>query len=196
MKRRQTHGAWAFGGVELGVAAALAVAVAVLMVAFFTGSDGLVSDIARVVGSFQAHPPQSEADSITMIEDGPSVCCEGFYTGGRVALAVVLLGGIPLAVVGFVLARRTDLTDSNPWTTRWKTLVQSCLVFQLMNFALSGFLAAIAFYTFTSVGPFDMGMSGLLVFLVANVAMSALAVRAWRTVQRSVRASEDFGIGR
>jgi len=74
--------------------------------------------------------------------------------------------------------------------------VRWCLVFQLVNLALAGFLTVMVLCTLTSFGPLDIGVSGLTVFLVANVSMSAFAVRAWRTVQRSLRASEDLGIGR
>jgi len=191
MKRRPTQESWAFRGVEFAVPAVMAVAAVTLLFAFVTSSDVLVSDIARVVSSFAAEQPRP-----TLIADAPSVCCEGFYAGGLLALVGVLLGGIPLAVVGFVLARRTDRTGSSSWTTPWTLVVQSCLVFQLMNLALAGFLVVIALYTFTPVGPFVIGMSGLLVFLLANVATSALAVPAWRIVQRSLRSHEDLGIGR
>jgi len=194
LKRRQAQGSQPSVVAELWLPTALAVAVVVLMVAFVAGSDGLVSDIARVVGSFQAHPPQSEAGGL--IDDAPSVCCEGFYAGGRLALAAVLLGGIPLAVVGLVFGRRTDRTRVSTWTTRWEPLVRWCLVFQLVNLALAGFLAVLVLGTLESFGPLVIGVPVLAVFLVANVAMSALAVRAWRTVQRSVRAGEDLGIGR
>jgi len=101
LNRRRAHGSQRSLGVELGVPAALAVSAVVLMVAFVAGSDGLVSDIARVVASFEARRPESEAGGLTIVDDAPSVCCEGFYAGGRRALAGVLLGGIPLAVVGW-----------------------------------------------------------------------------------------------
>jgi hypothetical protein len=155
-----------------------------------------VSDIAHVVGSFQAGQPQSEPGSLGMNMDGPSVCCEGFYAGGRLALAVVLLGGIPLAVMGLVSARRTDRVGGISWATRWEPLVRWCLVFQVMNLALAGFLALVVLYTRTSSGPLVIGTSVLTAFLIANIGMSALAVRAWRMVQRAVRPSEDLGIGR
>ncbi len=195
LKRRQAHGSRPPFGVELAVPTAMAVAVVVLMVALVGGSDRLVSDIAAVVGSFQAGG-QSEQGGLAMIEDGPSVCCEGFYTGGRLALAVVLLGGIPLAVVGLVSARRSDGAGSIRWAMRWEALVRWCLVFQLMNLALAGFLALVVLYTRTSSGPLVIGTSALTAFLIANIGMSALAVGAWRTVQRSLRPSDDLGISR
>jgi hypothetical protein len=197
MLKRKQLGDWQPSlGVEVWALNATAVAVVALMVAVVAGSDGLVSDIARVVGSFQAHSLQSEAGGYTMIEDGPSVCCEGFYTGGRLALAFVLLGGIPLAIVGLVLARQTDRAGRVTWATRWEPLVRWCLVFQLVNLGLAGFLAVLVLGTLESFGPFVAKVPRLAVFLVANVGMSALAVRAWRAVQRSARANEGLGIGR
>jgi len=163
-------------GVAIVLAAAVGITALVLMAQLMSGSDSLRRDVGRVLRAFEL--PMYDSGAVVLIDDGPSVCCDEFYDGGRLVLAGVVLGGIPMAMFALILTRRATWVAAIERWSGWESLLRACVVFQLSNFLL----ASVALLTLWD----ELRVTGVGVFLV-NVCTSLLALPFWRNLHASVR---------
>jgi len=168
----------------------LATATIVGVVAAFVGlcawailenSDRLVTDIRSTL----AYVAPEADGTLRLISDGPVsdwIAAIGF------AIQLTLLGGIPAAIAGMWLSRRTRIRATR-WSNVWSTIFLAGFVFQLSAILL----APVMFVAFASyVGDVRLmfrspDLIAISIGLVFIVLCSIAALRSWMSLLAATR---------
>jgi hypothetical protein len=158
----------------------LAVAAVSGAVAFLGVSDVLPGDIA--IALTPAVPARSPNGFDFMIVDGPPT---GALRVVQVMLLGLLIGGIPSALTGRLLAARTERARAE-WTSVWSGVFVAGFVFQLSSLVITA--AMFLWIVGTLVEWWHWSTEATVVGLVlsCSIASSAFALRSWRVLLVSV----------
>jgi len=144
----------------------------------------LVPDFAAPVrGVLSVGPPlKSVTDGINFIEDGgPDTGAAEVMSGMRIVILGALLLGMPLAIAAAFLARRQ-------WDSGWQLAFRAGSIVQMGSL---GFAALILAVVISDVGlAFVTEMFPVAAFLLADILMSAIALRWWARLQNGPLATD------
>ena len=167
-----------YGG--LLVTGVIAVAAVTAAIAFLRIADVLPRDIAIALAPAVATPSQGGLD-FTTIHRPPT----GPLRVVQIMLASLLLGGFPVAIVGTLLAARTERADLR-WTPGWSGVFLAAFVFQLSSAVIT--LALLIVLVIGLVVFREWSIRGTIVgfVLLCSVVGSVVALRSWRVLRASV----------
>jgi hypothetical protein len=139
---------------------------------------GLLSDdLGVILGSFQSQ-----------FSRGWDYTFDPLPSGSRLAVTAILAVGIPLSIIGMMMAtwvRR--VADQSP-STPWAGFCYVAFLLQAANVVFAGFLLA-GDLAFDPVSPLEEP-SPLAIFLLVDFLCSTLALRSWHSLaSRTVKAA-------
>ena len=164
---------WAIvvGGMALAVSGALA---AILGISDILPGEVLVAlkPVERVV-----HP--SEDSGLIIHVDSPPT---GVERGIQLGLVGLLLGGVPVAILGTALAARRS-NRGRRWSRAWGSVFRAGFVFQLSSLVFTAFLLVLGLwlsYDASATAREILAFAGPLLF---GVVCGLWGVRSWRVLQ-------------
>jgi hypothetical protein len=174
-----------FGGVALALV--LAALFAFVGAAILETADVLPVDVQLTLsGGLSVSPieidDRAEGGLDLTIVDGPPT---GAAAGIQMVLLGVLLGGVPMALIGIVLAwfsrayRRT-------WSGAWAQVFLGGFVFQLSSLCITLLLFLLMLLAFADLRSVESGDGRFAGGLLVSITCSAAALGSWRTLRQSV----------
>ena len=163
------------------VVGSLALAVGLTVAALTGHADRLRVDVSSVLKPIE-RPAPADTHRFVEIHDPP----QGVARGIQFGLLALLLGGVPMAVIGRVLLRYGNrdrfVADA------WSPVFQTALVFQLSSVALSAFLTGVLVWAALESAADAaelLPVAGPLLLIAGGGAWGAPAWRRLRDAPRS-----------
>jgi hypothetical protein len=162
----------------LPIVGGLALAVSFAFAAVLATSDVLTGDVATVLARGEESRPEG---MLTICLCPPTGVARGIQLG----LLMLLLGGLPAAIVACVLVRPGSQHERR-WSEAWGNVFLGGLVFQLSSVAFTAFvLFLLGWAAMESAVHAEEALSYGIV-LVMSVACGIPGLRAWRVLQFEV----------